>query len=147
MMMGDGAVAWQSKLQKAPAQSSCEAEYVAAGVASCEISWIRQFLQEIGKPIKGPTLLESDSQSAMNIASNPVNHDRTKHVELKWHLTRQMVQDKLIKVQYIRTDLQVADALTKSVPGPKLQFCARSMGVGPSPIEPSLQEGVDSMVP
>jgi hypothetical protein len=44
MMMGNGAVAWQSKLQKAPAQSSCEAEYVAAGVASCEISWIRQFL-------------------------------------------------------------------------------------------------------
>jgi hypothetical protein len=132
MMLGGGAVAWQSKLQKAAAQSSCEAEYVAAGMAACEISWIRQFLRELRRPLSAPTLLESDSQSAMNIANNPVNHDKTKHVDLKWHLTRQMVQDGDIRLRYLQTSLQIADALTKSVPGPKLQYCTESMGVGPT---------------
>jgi hypothetical protein len=132
MMLAGGAISWQSRRQKSPAQSSCEAEYVAAGMASCEANWLRTFFQEIRHPLNGPILLESDSQSAMAIAHNPVCHDKTKHVDLKWHLTRQMVSDGRLKLKYLETSEQVADALTKSVPGPKLEFCTAAMGVGPA---------------
>jgi hypothetical protein len=132
-MLGGGAVAWQSRLQKAPAQSSCEAEYVAAGMAACEISWARGFFQELGRPMRDPTILESDSQSAIHVAHNPVNHDGTKHIDLKWHLTRHYDQEGKIKIRYLETSKQVADALTKAVPIAKLEFCRRAMGVGPPP--------------
>jgi hypothetical protein len=144
MMLGNGAIAWQSKLQKAPAQSSCEAEYVAAGQATCEITWVRQFMQEIGRPIQDPTPLMTDSQSAMAVAGNPVNHDRTKHIDLKWHLTRHKVQEGDIKICYLETKEQIADALTKSVPRDKLEKCKTGMGVGPIVIPSTLQiqEGI-----
>jgi hypothetical protein len=132
-MLGGGAVAWQSRLQKAPAQSSCEAEYVAAGMATCEIAWARGFLQELGRPLQGPTLLETDSQSAINVAHNPVNHDATKHIDLKYHLTRHHVQEGRVTLKYLPTSEQVADALTKSVPSDKLEKCRKAMGVGPPP--------------
>jgi hypothetical protein len=132
-MLGGGAVAWQSRLQKAPAQSSCEAEYVAAGMAACEISWARGFFQEIGRPLQGPTILESDSQSAIHVTHNPVNHDGTKHIDLKWHLTRHLEQEGALKIKYLETEKQVADAMTKAVPIRKLEFCRSAMGVGPPP--------------
>jgi hypothetical protein len=128
MMLSGGAVSWQCKKQKSPAQSSCEAEYVAGGIIASEISWLRGLFDELDISLP-PTLVESDSQSAMAMALNPVFHERSKHIELKWHLLRQMVEENHIRLKYIRTDVQVADALTKSVPGPKHAYCRASMGI------------------
>jgi transposase InsO family protein len=138
VMYGGGAVAWQSKKQKAPAQSSCEAEYVSQGMIACEIVWLRNFFSEIEDPVMSPTTIFSDSQSAIHMAQNPVFHDRSKHIALKWHLTRSLVESNDLSFVYVDTSRQVADALTKPVPGPKLRFCCTAMGVVADPSNPSL---------
>jgi hypothetical protein len=85
----------------------------------------------------------------MAVISNPVNHDRTKHIDLKWHITRHKVQEGEVQLKYLETGEQIADALTKSVPRDKLEKCSQGMGVGPPPqdtpdISPTLQiqEGI-----
>jgi hypothetical protein len=75
-------VSWQSKKQSTVSRSTAEAEYRAMAQGLCEILWIRNLLSELKVMRKGPSRLYCDNKSAINIANNPVQHDRTKHVEI-----------------------------------------------------------------
>ena len=125
------AVSWQSKKQKSCAQSSCEAEYYAAGMASFEVSWFWNILSELHMRPSRPIILWSDSKSAINLSANPVFHERSKHIKNKWHHIREMLYEGLLQVEKIHTDDNVADALTKAVPGPKVALSRLGMGMTP----------------
>ena len=125
------AVSWQSKKQKSTAQSSCEAEYYAAGMAALEVSWYWNILTELHMTPAHPIVVYSDSQSAMNLSANPVFHERSKHIANKWHHIREMIYEGLISIAKVHTDENLADALTKAVPGPKVTFCRLGMGLSP----------------
>jgi hypothetical protein len=128
-IMGGGAISWQCKRGKTPAQSSCDAEYVAEGLAAQEICHLRNILSELHLEPTDPIPLFSDSKSAIQITKNPVFHERSKHVALKYHFSRHVQADGRMSVKFVSTDLQVADVLTKPVFGPKMTWARQQMGL------------------
>ena len=123
VMFAGAAVAWISKRQPTVALSSAEAEYATACLAAQEIQWIRQLLAEINiDQDKGATTVHSDSQSAMHMAGNPTA-GRAKHMDIKYHFTKEAVERGVVSFKYVHTSEQLADALTKGLAGPKvIQF-------------------------
>ena len=84
MTYSGGVVSWQSRLQKAVALSTTEAEYMAAVEAGKELIWMRDFLSELGMK-QGTFLLHCDNQSAIHLAKNVAYHSRTKHIQRRYH--------------------------------------------------------------
>jgi hypothetical protein len=114
--VGGNLVTWQSKKQPVVARSSAEAKYRAMANATSEIVWLRLLLHELGCPsLDQPTKLFCDSQAAIHIASNPVFHERTKHIEVSCHYVREKVLNRTIETPYIRSEDQLADVFTKAL--------------------------------
>jgi transposase InsO family protein len=107
------AVSWQSRKQRTTALSSVEAEYMAAAAATKEAVWWRQFLTELGVRPTGPTALYSDSQGSIALAKNPDHHDRTKHIDMRYHFIREQLATQAIRMEFVGTEWMLADALTK----------------------------------
>lgn len=96
------------------AKSSAEAEYRAMAAAASEITWLRLLLHELGHSSNDkPTTLFCDNQAAIHIATNPVFHERTKHIEVDCHFVREKILNKVIVTAYIRSSDQIADIFTK----------------------------------
>ena len=127
--LGGAAVSWASRRQTSVALSSCEAEYMAACMASKEAVWQRSFLEELGEPRTGPVEIKSDSESALNLMKNPVFHSKTKHIGIQYHFTRELVGKGDVSFVFCRTAFMVADSLTKAVPREKVEFCRDQMGL------------------
>lgn len=115
MFVGGNLVTWKSKKQKVVALSSAEAEFRGMSRGITEIIWIRKLLTELGFPPKAPCKLMCDNQSAICISENPVQHDRTKHVEVDRHFIKEKLDSGIISLPYIPTKDQLADILTKAV--------------------------------
>jgi len=130
-LLSNGAVTWASKRQNSVAQSSSEAEYVSAGQAAMEAEWLRNFLEELGHPQKGPTVINCDSTAAIAMSRNPVHRERTKHIAVKAHYLRDQVKNEIVDLTYVHTSVQAADALTKSLAGPAHLKCTEKIGVVP----------------
>ena len=112
-------ISWSSKRQATTALSSTEAEYMAATLATKEAMWLRRLLSELGHGPQGPTTVYEDNQGAIAIAQNPVFHQRTKHIDIQYHFTRERVEAGDIKLVYIPTADQLADICTKALSKPK----------------------------
>jgi hypothetical protein len=108
-------VAWQSIKQHSIALSSCEAEYMAATAAACQAAWLRRLLGELLNQQEETVKLFIDNQSALQLVKNPVFHERTKHIDLRFHFFRECVEDGKVAVEHIGTKNQLADILTKSL--------------------------------
>jgi hypothetical protein len=118
-MLADGAISHSSKQQPTIALSSCEAEYMALSEAAKEAIWIRQFLHELEfRNDDQPVLIFADNKGAIDLTTNPLYHKRTKHIEVRWHWIREMVDRKKITLRYLPTSEMVADGLTKPLPAP-----------------------------
>ena len=130
--LGNSTVSWSSKKQSIVALSSTEAEYVALCSASQEVVWLRNLLKDIGFPQLNATLVYEDNQGAMCLAKNPKAHSRTKHIDIKYHYTRELVAKKILTIKYIPTGEMIADTLTKGLPKPKFQKFRSAMGILPS---------------
>jgi transposase InsO family protein len=128
-MLGGAAISWGSKKQTSVALSSTEAEYIAAAHAAKEAIWLRRLLTELGENLESPTTLFVDNQSAIAIARNPEFHDRTKHIEVRYHFLRQVVDSKEVHLEYLPTGEQVADILTKGLSREKHETFVRKMGL------------------
>ena len=102
-----------SKKAKLLALSSTEAEYLALFEASKTIMWLRQFLKELGYPQTTPTLVHEDNKSTITIISNGNDKGRTKHMDIRYHYVRELVQRKQITVTYCPSSQMTADMLTK----------------------------------
>ena len=105
-----------------------EAEYVATTEASKEMTWLHRFMEELGKKQENSRLY-SVSQSAIHLAKNLVFHSRTKHIELKYHFIRSVLDEELLKLEKIHTSQNPADMLTKGVTREKLSSCSVSVGL------------------
>jgi hypothetical protein len=109
-------VSWSSKRQPVVSGSSAEAEYcvVANGVA--EAAWLRQLLAELHSPLSRSTLVYCDNVSAGYLSTNPVQHQRTKHVDIDLHFVRDLVAVGDVRVLHVPTTSQFTDIFTKGLP-------------------------------
>jgi hypothetical protein len=97
-------ISWQSRKQSSIALSTAEAEYIAACSASCEAIWLRKLLTGLFDLEMRATTILCDNQSCIKMTENPVFHDRSKHIEIRYHFIRDMVQRGALKLQYISMD-------------------------------------------
>ncbi|PRQ35290.1 putative RNA-directed DNA polymerase [Rosa chinensis] len=113
--VGGNLVTWRSKKQKVVARSSAEAEFRGMAHGVCEMLWIRNVLKDLGYKLKKPMDLHCDNTAAIEIAHNPVQHDRTKHVEVDRHFIKENLDRKVIRFPFVNSEEQLADVLTKGV--------------------------------
>ncbi|GKD43760.1 retrovirus-related pol polyprotein from transposon RE1 [Tanacetum coccineum] len=120
--LGPGVFCWNSKKQSVVAQSSAEAEYIPVAGAVNHAIWIRKLLFDLNLTQEGPTMIFCDNKSAIAIAENPVQHGRTKHINVKYHAIREAEKNEEVKLKYCTSETQLADMLTKSITGKKLNY-------------------------
>ena len=128
--LGGAAVSWLSTRQRTTAQSTVEAEYMASAEAVKEVVWWRDFLRGLGHKIDTPTVLYSDNQGSIALSKNPHSHRRSKHIDVKFHLLREHVEEGTVALQYVNTKDMPADVLTKVLPPLKHRHCAGLLGMG-----------------
>lgn len=128
-MFGDGPVAWGSYKQSCVALSSTESEYVAATEACREIAWLDQLIKDFGLVRKGPVSLLEDNQSCLKLTQSEKFLARTKHIGVKYHYIRQMIQDGLVELSYCSTQEMTADILTKPLPRESFQNLRVKLGL------------------
>ena len=122
-------VSWQSQKQRVVALSSCEAEYIASAAAACQAVWLERLLGDIiGEKPRKPQL-KMDNMSAIALSKNPVLHDRSKHIDTKYHFIRECVDGGRIGLDYTSTLEQLADVLTKPLGRMKFQELRDKIGV------------------
>ena len=114
--LGKRLVTWTSKKQNCTSQSTVEVEYVVATVNCTNIVWIKQLLKRMKEEIIEPMILYCDNTSAINISKNLVMHTKTKHIAIKYHYLRELVQDKEVKMEYVNTKEKIVDIFTKELP-------------------------------
>ncbi|KZV80781.1 hypothetical protein EXIGLDRAFT_569675, partial [Exidia glandulosa HHB12029] len=129
LILDGGAVSWSSKSQEIVSLSTTESEYVAATHAAKEVLWARSLLAEVFEPVAGPTTLYSDNQSAIALAQDNKYHARTKHIDVRYHFIRWIIEEGKITLVYCPTDDMIADALTKALPSAKVKHFASALGL------------------
>ncbi|GJW27905.1 cysteine-rich receptor-like protein kinase 8 [Tanacetum coccineum] len=115
IFLGNGLISWQSKKQLVVSRSSTEAEYRSLADSTCEISWLKCLLHDLGIRIPTPSLVMCDNASTIALANNPVQHARTKHIEIDCHFVRDKIRQGHIKPVFVSSQSQVADILTKGL--------------------------------
>ncbi|KAK3029571.1 hypothetical protein RJ639_038460 [Escallonia herrerae] len=107
--VGGNLVTWRSKKQNVVARSSAEAEFRGIALGVCEALWLRLLLQDLGCVSKQPIKLYCDNKAACDIAHNPVQHDRTKHVEIDRFFIKEKLDEKIVELPHIRSEDQVIE--------------------------------------
>jgi hypothetical protein len=122
-------ISWLSRKKTCVVLSSTEAEYVATCSACGEVVWLQKLITGLFDLELEETCIFCDNQSCIKLSENPVCHDRSKHIEIKYHYIREMVQKGAVKLQYVPTDEQVADVLTKPLSRVKFEYFRDKLGV------------------
>jgi hypothetical protein len=111
------------------ALSSCEAEYIAGAAATCQGVWLRRLLEDVLGASMSPPQIKMDNQSAIALSKNPVLHDRSKHIDTKFHYIRECVDDGAVRLAFVSTQGQLADIMTKALGKAKFQELRELIGV------------------
>nr|GEX43324.1 retrovirus-related Pol polyprotein from transposon TNT 1-94 [Tanacetum cinerariifolium] len=122
--LGDKLVSWMSKKQNCTTMSSTEAEYMALSTSCAQVMWMRTQLQDYGFNYNKIPLY-CDSQSAIAISCNPVQHSRTKHIHTRYHFIKEHVENRIIEFYFVRTKYQLADMFTKALPEDRFKYLVR----------------------
>ncbi|CAO2841169.1 unnamed protein product [Amaranthus hypochondriacus] len=128
-LVGGNLVTWKSKKQKVVALSSAEAEFRGIAKGVTEVLWLRKLLTELGFKPERSCELNCDNQAAISISENPVQHDRTKHVEVDRHFIKEKLENDIIHIPFVRSKQQIADILTKAVGIEQFQDTLSKLGV------------------
>jgi hypothetical protein len=123
-----GPFMWRSKLQSIIAQSTTEAEYIALNLASKEAIYIRALAKELGYYSQAKFPIYIDNKSAIDLSENPVFHERTKHINVKFHYIRDLINKGIIDLIYINTEEQKADGFTKALDKVKYKRFLKQIG-------------------
>jgi len=128
-LINDSIISWCSQKQEVVALSSTEAEYIALCAGAKEACWLRKFAEDLGVTQTAPTEIKVDNTSAIRLVENPEFHKRTKHIDIRYHFTRELVEEKKIAIEYVSTDDQLADILTKPLSKTKHNEMKIKMGL------------------
>uniref|UniRef100_A0A1J3IWV2 Putative mitochondrial protein n=1 Tax=Noccaea caerulescens TaxID=107243 RepID=A0A1J3IWV2_NOCCA len=131
VFLGDNIVSWSSKRQPTVSRSSAEAEYRGVANVVAETTWLRNLLLELRCPISTATIVYCDNVSAVYLSTNPVQHQRTKHVEIDIHFVRERVALGDVRVLHVPSAHQYADIFTKGLPSSLFTSFRSSLNVRP----------------
>nr|GFD00123.1 retrovirus-related Pol polyprotein from transposon TNT 1-94 [Tanacetum cinerariifolium] len=127
--LGDKLVSWMLRKQNYTGMSSAEDEYVALSASCAQVMWMRTQLQDYGFNYNKIPLY-CDSQSAIAISCNPVQHSRTKHIHTRYHFIKEQVENGIIELLYfVKTEYQLADMFTKALPEDRFKYLVRRIGM------------------
>ncbi|GKC38122.1 ribonuclease H-like domain-containing protein [Tanacetum coccineum] len=133
VFLGNNLLSWSSKRQVTISRSSAEAEYRSVANAVAETCWLRNLLRELHSPLSTATLVYCDNASAVYLSSNPVQHQRTMHIEIDIHFDRDLVSMGHIRVLHVPSRYQYADIFTKGLPTALFDEFRSSLSVRSSP--------------
>lgn len=127
--LGSGVINWCSKKQEIIAQSTAEAEFIAATAAANQAIWLRKILQDLCLKQQESTQIFVDNQAAISISSNPTFHGKTKHFKIKFYFLREIQKEGEVSLIYCRSEDQIADVFTKALPRIRFEELKVKMGV------------------
>jgi hypothetical protein len=128
--IGGATINWCSKRQLTVARSSTEAEYMALSAAAQECIWLRRLLKDFGTGENDkPTTIYEDNNGAIELAKNPKFHNRTKHIDVAYHFTRERVASNELSVIHCPTEEMLADIMTKGLGRIKFEKFRDMLGV------------------
>ena len=87
------------------------------------------FLRDLGVSLRGPMVIKADNQGSIALAKNPVFHDRSKHIDIQYHYTRELVRQGKVELSYVSTTDMLADVLTKSLPRAQQELLSKGLGL------------------
>ncbi|GKC30322.1 ribonuclease H-like domain-containing protein [Tanacetum coccineum] len=129
VFLGNNLLSWSAKRQPTLSRSSAEAEYRGVANAVAETCWLRNLLRELHTPLSSATLVYCDNVSAVYLSSNPVQHQRTKHIEIDIHFVRDLVAAGQVRVLHVPSRYQYADIFTKGLPSALFEEFRTSLSV------------------
>nr|GEZ37617.1 uncharacterized mitochondrial protein AtMg00810-like [Tanacetum cinerariifolium] len=141
IFLGTSLIFWHSKKQQIVLRSTTEAEYRALADCSREITWLCSLLQDLRIPIPTSIRILCDNISTIAIASNPVQHAGTKHIEIDCHFVRDKIKAGQITISYIPTNAQAVDILTKALTSYPFHKCIAKLGMCDPYTLPTYEEG------
>ena len=112
--------------------STVEAKYIAAGSCYTQLLWMKKLLHDYGIP-QDTMCVFCDNTSAINFSKNPVQHSKSKHIEIRYHFIRDLVEERVVCLEFIRIDNQKADIFTNPLDGPRFEPLHKTIGVGTIP--------------
>jgi hypothetical protein len=124
-----GAISWSAKRQEIVSLSTTESEYVVATHTAKEALWLRSLIQQLFDNTLSPTTLFSDNQSAITLSKDHQYHARTKHIDVRFHFIRWIIEQGSIRLVYCPTKDMIADTLTKALPSTKVKHFASELGL------------------
>jgi len=122
-------ISWMSRKQDLVALSSVKAKYVVACKIGKDVVWLSKLLTNLFERALDPTVINCDNQSCIKMSRDLVFHARMKHINNKFHYIKNLVQNGIVKLQYVSTDNQVVDILTKSLPNKKFEYLKSMLGL------------------
>ncbi|GJY48489.1 retrovirus-related pol polyprotein from transposon TNT 1-94, partial [Tanacetum coccineum] len=126
--LGDKLVNWMSKKQEYTAMSSAEVEYVVLSANFAQVIRMRTQIKDYGFNYNKISLY-CDSQSAIAISCNPVQHSHTKHIHVRHHFIKEQVERGIIELYFVRTEYQLVDMFTKALPQDRFEYLVRQIGM------------------
>ena len=122
LSMNRSPIVWKSKWKPCTTLSSAEAEFLAASICGQEVIYIQSLLSDLGFPQQGPTKVYEDNASCIAMGENPVNTERSRHIDTQQFFILDLVLDRLMKLVKCAGTHNPADALTKSLPSPSYEM-------------------------
>lgn len=132
VFFGSILISWSAKMQPTVACSCTEAEYRGIALPAAELVYISKLFKDIGLYLADPPTLWCDNQSAMALASNPVFHARTKHIEVNYHFIRELVLLGYVRLKFV-SSYKLADIFIKSLSTARFQFLCSKLSVCTAP--------------
>ncbi|WVZ13973.1 hypothetical protein V8G54_011539 [Vigna mungo] len=126
---GNSIISWKSKKQQTVSRSSSKVEYRALATATCELQWLTYVFQDLHISIVQLAIVYCDNRSAIQIASNQVFHEHTKHIEIDCHIVRDKISNGLLKLLPISTTQQATDLFTKPFAPATLKYLHTKLGM------------------
>jgi hypothetical protein len=127
--LGSTMISWSNRNWGFIAQSNAEAEYIAASASSKEAVWLKKLLSDLFSVELEPTVIHYDNQSCIKLFENPMFHDKSKHIEMRYQYVRDMVQKNILSIQYVPTTEQMTNILTKPLSLKKFVYFRDKLGI------------------
>ena len=129
VFLGGNLMSWRSKKQSIVARSSAELEFRTMALGICELLWLKIILDDLKIKTKGAIRLSCDNKSAISIAHNPVQHNRTKHIEIDRYFIKEKMDAGLVHIPHVSSEDQVADVFTKGLAAKRFEDLICNLGM------------------